>query len=356
VAGAPRSARGLLLAVYVFLTAYASLYPLSGWRDSGVSAFEFLAAGWPRHRTAFDLWSNFAGYLPFGLLAAAWLYPRLRGAVAVVVATAAGGALSLALEATQTFLPSRIPSLADFVANVGGAALGALLGARIAPALAPGGALARWRAGLLEPAGQPHVGMALVGLWLFAQLDPATLLFGGGDLRDLVAAPEGGAHGAEFFVALEAAVAAANLTAFGLLVSAMLAPGAPVRRIVLALALAALAVRSAAFAILMETHRALAWATPGALAGLAAGALGATLLAGLPRTARLALAAVLAMAATVLVNLAPPNPYTAETLRVWEQGHFLNFNGLTRLVSAAWPFAALAYLIVLASRRQGPLG
>lgn len=355
MAGAPPSARRLLLLVYVLLTVYATLYPLSGWRDPGASALEFLAAGWPRHRPAFDLWANVAGYVPFGLLAAAALYPRMRGAAAVLLATAAAGALSLALEATQTFLPSRIPSLADVAANAGGAALGALLGARLAPALEPGGALARWRAGLLEPASLPHVGTALVGLWLFAQLDPATLLFGGGDLRDLVAAPAG-AHRAEFFVALEAAVAAANLSAFGLLVSAMLAPGAPVRRIVLALALAALAVRSAGYAILMETHRALAWATPGALAGLAAGALAAALLAGLPRTARLALAAVLAMAATVLVNLAPANPYTAETLRVWQQGHFLNFNGLTRLVSAAWPFAALAYLIVLASRREGRLG
>ena len=71
----------------------------------------------------------------------------------------------------------------------------------------------------------------------------------------------------------------------------------------------------------------------------------------LPRAARLVLAAVLLMAATVLVNLAPPNPYFAETLKVWEQGHFLNFNGLTRLVSAAWPFAALGYLVYLASAR-----
>jgi hypothetical protein len=71
----------------------------------------------------------------------------------------------------------------------------------------------------------------------------------------------------------------------------------------------------------------------------------------LPRTARLALAAVLLMAGTVLVNLAPPNPYFAATLKVWQQGHFLNFNGLTRLVSLAWPFVALAYLIFLAARR-----
>ena len=71
-----------------------------------------------------------------------------------------------------------------------------------------------------------------------------------------------------------------------------------------------------------------------------------------PAPARLGLAAVLIMAATVLVNLAPPNPYLAASLKVWEQGHFLNFNGLTRLVSALWPFAALGYLIFLASRRS----
>jgi hypothetical protein len=73
----------------------------------------------------------------------------------------------------------------------------------------------------------------------------------------------------------------------------------------------------------------------------------------LPRIARLAIAAVLLMGATVLVNLSPLNPYTAAMLKLWEQGHFLNFNGLTRLVSALWPFAALAYLVLLAARGGG---
>ena len=61
---------------------------------------------------------------------------------------------------------------------------------------------------------------------------------------------------------------------------------------------------------------------------------------------------VLLMGATVLVNLAPPNPYFASTLAVWSQGHFLNFNGLTRLLSVLWPFAAVLYL-VLVTARQG---
>ena len=58
------------LAAYVMLVVYASLYPLSGWRDPGGSAFAFLFAPWPRYVTAFDLVANFLGYLPYGLLCA----------------------------------------------------------------------------------------------------------------------------------------------------------------------------------------------------------------------------------------------------------------------------------------------
>jgi len=108
--------------------------------------------------------------------------------------------------------------------------------------------------------------------------------------------------------------------------------------------------------LLMRAENVFGWLTPGAQLGLVAGVALALAALWLPHAARLACAAVLLMAATVLVNLAPSNPYFAATLKVWEQGHFLNFNGLTRLVSAAWPFAALAYLVYLAaSRRRDPL-
>ena len=56
------------------------------------------------------------------------------------------------------------------------------------------------------------------------------------------------------------------------------------------------------------------------------------------------------MAGTVLVNLAPSNPYSVAALAAWRQGHFLNFNGLTRLAASFWPFLALPYLILLGRR------
>jgi len=340
-----------LLAAYVLLVAYATLYPLSGWREPAGSAFGYLAAPWPRYVTAFDLAANFLGYLPYGLLCAIALRPRAGAGAALLAAIGSATALSLVLESLQSYLPARIPSNVDVLANIAGASCGGLAGAWLAPRLLGGGALRRLRAEALAPGATADLGLTLLGLWLFAQLNPASLLFGTGDLRDLFSGASGARHAAELFVSVEAATTAANLAAVALLASALLREGTPPARLVGILVAVALAVKTAAFAILMQAEHVLAWLTPGAQLGLAAGSLLALAALRLPRTARLALAAALLMAATVLVNLAPPNPYFAATLKVWGQGHFLNFNGLTRVVSAAWPFAALVYLVYLAAEK-----
>ena len=41
----------------------------------------------------------------------------------------------------------------------------------------------------------------------------------------------------------------------------------------------------------------------------------------------------------------PINPYSPMALTVWRQGHFLNFNGLTRLIAALWPYLTLLFLV-----------
>ena len=338
------------LAVYVLLVVYATLYPLAGWREPAGPAFAFLTAPWPRYVTAFDLAANFIGYVPFGLLCVLAVHTRFASGAAVVLAAAAGAVLSLSLESAQSFLPARIPSNVDLLANVAGAAAGGLAAVIFARWLL-GGPMQRLRAQALTPGIAADLGLALLGLWLFAQLNPATLLFGGGDLRDLFASAIGQRHEAELFVSIEAAITAANLAAVALLASAGARPEAPVRRLVAGLIGVALVVKTFASATLMRAEHVFAWLTPGAQLGLAVGVVLAMAALWLPRTARLALAAVLLMTATVLVNLAPPNPYFAAMLKVWEQGHFLNFNGLTRLVSAAWPFAALGYLVYLAAAR-----
>jgi VanZ family protein len=340
----------ILFPVYVVLVAYASLYPLAGWRDVGLSPFAYLSAAWPRYTTGFDIAVNVVGYLPFGFLAVAALHPRLRGVPAFVAAVLGAAALSLVLEAGQSYLPARVPTNLDVLCNISGAAFGAALGQHFTP-LIGGGPLSRLRAANFLPGAGVDFGLVLLALWLFTQLNPAALLFGAGDLRDFLAPFEGRARRPEFFVLIEAFTTAANLIAVALLVSALAAPARSVHGMVLGVLLAALVVRAAALAILMRAESVFAWLTHGAQIGLAVGLAVALAALALPRTARLALAAVLLMAATVLVNLSPPNPYLADSLKVWQQGHFLNFNGLTRLVSALWPFMAIGYLIYLAGRR-----
>lgn len=341
----------ILFAVCVALVLYASLYPLEGWRDHGASPFAFLGSAWPRYVTAFDVAANVLGYLPYGFLAIAALQPRLRGVPALLLAAGSAAVLSLGLEAVQSYLPARVATALDVLCNVAGAAAGALFGLALAPKLT-GGRLRSLRHAALEGGADIDAGLALLGLWLFTQLNPATLAFAAGDLRDLLAPWIGPARAPEFFVAIEAATAAANLVTVALLLAALVRTGQPARAMFAALVGAAVAVKTAAFAIVMRAEDVFGWLTPGAQLGLVAG-IGVGLLAvALPRVAALALAAVLLMAATVLVNLTPPNPYLAATLKLWQQGHFLNFNGLTRLVSALWAFATLAYLMYLAARRR----
>jgi VanZ family protein len=344
-----------VLFVYVLLVGYATLYPLAGWRDVGLSPLAYLTGPWPRHFTAFDIAVNVAGYMPLGLLAIVALYPRLRGVAAFAVAVAGAAALSLALEAGQSYLPARFPTNLDVLCNVAGAARGAALGQHFTLLIA-GGPLSRWRGAAFTRGPGTEFGLVLLGLWFFIQLNPAALLFGAGDLRDYLAPLEGRARRPEFFVSIEAFTTAGNLVAVALILSALAAPERSVRAMVLGVVFAALVVKTAAFAILMRAENVLAWLTHGAQLGLAIGMAVALAAVALPRTARLVAAAVLLMAATVLVNLSPPNPYLAASLKVWQQGHFLNFNGLTRLVSALWPFIALGYLIYLASRRRDAVG
>jgi VanZ family protein len=340
----------ILFAVYLLLIVYASLHPFSGWRHYGIGPLDYLFSPWPRTGSVFDVAINVLGYSPFGFLCVAVLHSRMRGAPAFALAVLSGAALSITLEAVQNYLPTRFASNVDVLANVAGAAVGAALGLRLAPWLLHHGPFRRLRSAALLPGTGVDIGLVLIGLWLFIQLNPITLLFGSGDLRDLVVPPGGRPRAPEFFVSIEAITSAANIVVVGLLLSALIAERRAVRPAFLGLVMTALVIKAGAFALLTRGDP-FAWLTLGAQEGLAAGLLLGLGAVALPRTAGLTLAAVLLMAATVLVNLAPANPYFTATLRLWHQGHFLNFNGVTRVVSASWPFVVLAYLFFLASRR-----
>ncbi|MEW6165732.1 MAG: VanZ family protein [Pseudomonadota bacterium] len=333
-----------LAGVWTLLALYASLYPFTGWRDTGADPLDFLLAGWPRYYTGFDLAANVLAYLPLGFLWATTLIPRLSPARACGFATLAGIVLSFGIETAQNYLPSRVPSNLDLACNALGALLGATAGLRWGHDLLDGGRLHVWRERRFLKGPGGDVGLLLLGCWFLTQLNPETFLFGNGNLRDLLGLDTPLPFEAGRFFEWEMATVAAQTLAIAL-VGTRLAANHPVL-LPLALIGAALAVKSAALMLLVESLHGFAWATPGTLGGLALGLVlwsGALSLTAGPRQA---LAALALMLAVVLANLMPDNPYLEDTLRVWRQGHFLNFNGLTRLASSLWPFLALPWLML----------
>jgi VanZ family protein len=337
------------LAAYLLLVAYGSLHPFAGWHRQGISPFAYLVAPFPRYFTAFDVAANVVAYLPLGALAVLAL-PRLPRLAAVLAAIAVGATTSLLLEAVQSYLPTRIPSNLDLAANVAGTAVGAVVGVAAARALAPGGALQGLRTRTFRAGAGVDLGLVLTALWVFTQLNPETLLFGNGNLHVLFDSTPADLYPAATFARIEAVVAGTNLVAAALFAALLVADDGPRRLVAALLVLAALAARTIAFAVLFAPDAAFAWLTPGAAAGLAIGGAAAILMVGLPKPWALASCSFALLAATVIVNLAPENPYLAHSLAVWRQGHFLNFNGLTRTVSMLWPYAALAYLLAVAAQ------
>jgi VanZ family protein len=334
-----------LAGLYALLVIYASLHPFSGWSDNGAPLFEFLAAPPPRYLTGLDVLLNLLAYAPFGLLLVAALRPRVKAGNAVLLALAGVACLSLLMETLQNFLPSRVPSNIDFAINCAGGLAGALAGLRLHGWFAERGGMTRWRLRRLLPGRLGDAGLALMATWLLTQLNPEILLFGNGDLSAAFGAPHFAVFTAQRHFVLEQTVAASGTLAAGLVFWLVM------RRhsvwLLGALFAAALLVKTLAAATLMEPHELGQWLTAGNASGFAAGIVLLAIALRLPHGAQVGVAALALLLGVAVVNLAPENPYLADTLARWRQGHFLNFNGLTRLASMLWPFLALALLIAL---------
>jgi VanZ family protein len=339
--------RPLVLARYLALAwcgliVYGSLHPFSGWQDMGVPLLAFLEADWPKYWTAFDLIANVAVYIPLGFFLALALSRLPWRFTALCLATLLAGSLSLGMETLQNWLPTRIPSNVDLACNTLGGLIGAiwaqLLGPRIFSRLES--TLHR----LLAPLPHGELGLTLLGLWMMVPLSPETLLFGAGDLRQLLSYTPPIPFSVDSYALIEAGITACNAVAVGLILRGLLVKRRFAYLIVPMFLLCGLAIRMLGAAILVSPAEAMAWLTPGAQQGLLAASAVLLLTLWLPARASLLLAGLALIAGTLLVNLAPANPYSAAALAAWRQGHFLNFNGLTRLVASLWPFLALPFL------------
>ena len=352
--------RAALLA-YLLLIVYASWFPFTGWRDSGISPLAFLNLVKQRYWTGFDAGVNIAGYIPFGMLLVLSMYPRVRGVWAVLLATLAGLLTTGTMEAVQTYLPSRVPSNLDFVTNAGGCFIGAILGALWAPGLLDRSRLFKLRQRWFAP--HASQGLVLVAMWPLAQIYPQSYLFGHGQVLpilsgwlsslfdteiDLVALlrPGGDTMSVEQYWLSETIITACGMTGAALTLTCLVRRGAPRFWLMLALLASALVVKAFSSSLLFRPDNALVWVTPGAEGGFLIGLIMLSGLVFAPQVAQRRLAVVTLILALVVVNTIPVNPYFSSTLQGWVQGKFLNFNGAAQGLALAWPFVALWFLLL----------
>jgi len=365
-AAGPRAspvARAALLA-YLLLIIYASWFPFSGWRSSGLSPFAFLVLQMPRWWTGFDVMVNIVGYMPFGILIVLALHPRVRGLWAVAIAAVVGLLVSGTMEVVQNYLPSRVPSSLDLLTNAGGCLAGAVIGAWFAPML-----LDRSRLYLLRQrwfAAHASQGLVLVALWPLAQVYPQNYLFGNGQILpllsewlsewldtdiDLVTMLRGDVPmSVEQYWLSETIITACGMTGAALTLLCLTRRGAPRLSLMLALIGVGIVVKTLASSLFFAPDNAFVWVTPGAEGGFLIGLIMLAGLAFAPQVAQRRLAVVTLVLSLIVVNTIPANPYFVSTLQAWQQGKFLNFNGAAQFLDMAWPVIALWFLLLPSHR------
>ena len=362
-----------LALAYMALIVYASLYPFAGWRDQGIGPWLFLASPWPKYWTGFDVAANVAGYAPLGFLLALSFLRRgheygapANKSGAILAATLAAGTLALAMEALQTYLPSRVPSNIDLALNL----LGAFGGAVMAAGLELAGAIDRWSRFRLRWFVEDARGaLVLLALWPVALLFPASVPLGLGQVFErLETALADWLLETPFLqwlpvrdVELQPLIPGVELVsvALGAVIPCLLSYSVMQslsRRAVIAAGVVALGVAVTALSAALSWGPAHAWAWLSApvRVGLVVGLVLALMLIVVPRRGCAALLLLALVLHLSLLNQAPEGAYFALTLQAWEQGRFIRFNGLVQWLGWLWPYASLVYVLVRVSSSDPP--
>lgn len=348
----------------VALIVYASLYPFDPWRDQGIAPWAFLSAPWPKYWVGFDVAANVVGYAPLGFfLALSAMRSGWRGRV-VWGSTLAAALLSVSLESLQSYLPSRVPSLADFLLNT----MGAWMGAFTASALEQLGLLHRWsqfrERWFVRDA---YMGLVLLAVWPVALLFPLSVPLGLGQVWERVEDALTSAFEATPFenwiplrgFELEPLLPGAEVLCvlLGLLIPCLLGFGL-VKQIwqrmwlTLWVLLLALGMSALSSAMTYGPVHAWVWLSTPAWVGLSAGAVLALLLSWLQARTHWALLLLALLIQQSVLNQAPESAYFAQTLQLWEQGRFIRFHGLVQWLGWLWPFAVLLLAFVRVSRER----
>jgi VanZ family protein len=336
--------RGYLAAGYALFIVYASLSPFSGWQEQGLSLVEVMGAALKLTFTWFDFSVNLLAYLPFGFFLAMMLRSRFPGVQGLLLAVLLGALLSLLMEYAQMYLPSRVSSNSDLLSNSAGALCGALIAAYLAKH-AGYVRLQLWHAHWFSRGHRSDAGLALLALWMFAQVNPSLPMLGSVFISEVVHSPFEAVPVAPFSW-LECAAVALNLLMPGVLLLTLLrAPRYAVNVLLLALGVVTL-VKFLVAAMLLKSWALLLWLNSEAMFGIFAGVLLVLGAGRLSRRSLVIVAAIAVIAYMVLVHwvMGASSPEHAMRLYHWHYGHMLNYNELSQVVVLLFPLLLLGYL------------
>jgi len=351
-----------LTLVYVTLVIYASLYPFDAWRNQGIYPWAYLTQPLPKYWTGFDVAINIAGYVPLGFLGVLTALRTGHGKFAVLAVTMLVFTLSMCLEGLQNYLPSRVASNVDLWLN----ALGGWLGGLSAWLLEKVGAIDRWshfRRTWFVP--QARGGLVLLALWPIAVIFPAAVPLGLGQVLERVEAALGEALSDTPFlewlpmrtIELQPLLPGAELLCvlLGALIPVLLAYSilrSTFQRVVFLMAAMAISVLVSVISAGLSygPEHALAWLTLPVKLGLLGTVVAGVLCLVLSARSCIAVLLLALVVQLFMLNLAPANPYFAQTLQTWEQGRFIRFHGVVQWLGWLWPFAAVAYVMARISK------
>jgi VanZ family protein len=342
-----RADRGALLA-YAFMLAYASLNPFFIWRWPET----FTLFAWPKYVIAFDVIINVMAYAPFGAMLAALL--RERASISAprfthdrqiwLLTVAASAALSFGFELLQAFLPSRVSSFVDLLANTVGAAAGAAL-VLAAPGRLLIGSWRQWRHRHFLISNEAGWGLILLGSWIFAQLNPAIPFFEAGHIANPFDAAN--AHPYNPLVLLPQAIGIMlNVCGFALFVALLMPPNRAVMLNVVLLIVAGFVVKVAMAALMLKAPQMIDWMAPARVIGLTSGLILAAWFSRLGYRWRAFCATLFVFAGGLMTKITSMYGAFDETLRLfnWPYGQLVNFASLTRWMHETWPLLTVIFL------------
>lgn len=329
---------------YALFIAYVSLSPFSGWQEQGLYFIDVLTAPPAQTYTWFDFSLNCFSYIPFGFLLAYMLQNRRPASHVMILATLTGLALSLAMEYAQMYLPTRVSSNSDLLSN----SIGALCGAVFALIIAEYAWFSRvedWHEKWFKRGKISDFGLALLALWIFAQINPSLPMLGSVFVSEVARWPFDIVPASPFNW-LECAVVALNLLLLGILLSTLLRERRHTISALLLVLCAVTLIKFSAAALLLKSWALLLWLNSEAVLGIIIGLL---LLIAAMRLLRIWLLVVGALAAIAYLGLVQgllldSTPSAAMRLYYWRYLHMLNYNGLSQLALVLFPLLLLGYL------------